>query len=276
MAIRSGSRTVRAKGAAFLTAGTALFISGCASQDGGSSSESGPISAYESTRAQSNDPKALRPVSVEHQGALTPASGIANAIAGNTLVVVQPLVGLDAYKLQENPIYFRSDGLADSPAWVNARWNVDSADNLCLEGQGNAYCYEAFTDDAGQAYLMRQSDRLLTKVASIETGDSRNVKETYERNLRAKQEKAAFEGFLVGAAFKVLFGGEFGGGGGGGTQMTCPDGSIAVSGDCFSNRDSTPSAPEYTTYTPAVDGPGSIHGSGPQHGTREACEGVTC
>lgn len=247
----------------------AMLLAGCANQAGDSGTEDGPVSAYAATREQSGDPTEFRPVSADHRGTLTPATGIANAIAGKTLVIVQPWVNLDGYELREGPIYFRSDGLADSSEWINTKWSIDSSEKLCLNGQGTNYCFKAFEDDAGQAYLMRSSDRLLSKVASIEDGDSRNVKALYERNMQVKQAQAEFSGILVGAVVNAVLGG-FGGGSGGGGGGTCPNGLPSQNGYCPETGGYVPSVPESPSYTPPIGGDGGLYGNGPQHGTSYA------
>lgn len=225
----------------------AALLTSCAKQSEESAREDEPISAYAPTRAVSSDPTDFRPVSADHKGTLTPVTGIADSIAGKTLVIIQPWINLERFELREGPIYFRIDGMADSSEWINTKWNIDSAERICLNGHGTDYCFRAFEDDSGQAFLMRGSDRLLSKVASIEDGDSRNVKELYESNMRAKKAQEEFTGILVGALAKAVLGGGFGGGGGGGGGETyCPDGRTPIGGMC---PDGGYSPPEQT-YAP--------------------------
>ena len=241
----------------------AALFSGCASQGATTANSDGPVSAYAATRAQSSDPTEFRPVSADYRGTLTPATGIANVIAGKTLVIVQPWVDLKGYELREGPIYFRSDGFADSSEWINTKWNIDGSESLCLNGHSTDYCFKAFEDDAGQAYLMRSSDHLLSKVASIEDGDSHNVKELYEANVRAQQQKAQFQGMLIGMlASAVLGGGLGGGGGGGGGEVMCPGGARPNNGRCPGDANPT------VVREPAASAPpiGDLYSNGPQHG----------
>lgn len=191
-----------AKAAGMFTAGAVLLFSACASQDAANSSDAGPISARASTHALSDDPKEFRPVSVDHQGTLVPVDEVAGVIAGNTVVLVQPWVNLKGYELRENPIYFRMDGLADSPAFININWNVKGND-LCVQGGSVNHCYQAYSDETGQAFLMEKSSRLLAKVSTINEGDSHHVKAQYEQRKKAEEAQArammAFAGLLFEA-----------------------------------------------------------------------------
>jgi hypothetical protein len=187
-----------------LALGVAAVLLTAACTDSGANSQhgSGPIAADAHTQATSDDPKALRPVSVKYQGTLAPVTGIEDTISGNTVVISQPWVGLKTYELRENPIYFRADGVADSPAFIDVPWNVQG-NNLCAVGANVHRCYVAYTDDVGQAYLMDKSTSLLAKVSTINSGDSHHVRQQYEERKRQEEAQAkammAFAGFLFEA-----------------------------------------------------------------------------
>lgn len=200
----SGMKRGRADVAVIFAAGAALLCSGCAGQqEGADSSVTGPVSAYAKTRSQSSDPKEFRPVSVEYHGNLVPVDEIAGVIAGNTMVIVQPWVNLKGYELRENPIYFRADGLADSPAFININWNVRDND-LCVQGGSVNHCYQAYSDDTGQAFLMEKSSRLLAKVSTINAGDSHHVKALYEQRKKAEEAQARAMMAFAGLLFEAL------------------------------------------------------------------------
>lgn len=200
----------------------------------------------------------MRPTPVEYEGTLTPVSGIAKAISGKTLILVQPRVGRQDWALDRSVIYFREDGYADSAYWLNAAWSVQGSD-LCLSLKGKSSCYATSKDDIGQAYLVNPQTGLLAKVESIEPGDSHNVRAAYEARSQQEKMKLAAQVAVAG----VLLGAIASGGGGGGSSGACPGGYPPPCQSTSSSQTGYPSS----GYTPPVGGErelfGSCHGVGP-------------
>ena len=152
----------------------------------------------------SGNPHALHGVDAQHIGALQPVDGVARAIRGKTVIIVQPWIGLDRYELRELPVYFRSDGTADTADWIAADWSV-RGNELCLDQRRT--CYLALEDSRGQAYVRHAESGLLGRVTSIRPGDPLRLRAQYEaeqerrRQRRAQQQEAMrFFGELLMAA----------------------------------------------------------------------------
>jgi hypothetical protein len=198
---------------ALLATTTAIFLSSCAPQTGGMS-PAGLRGTPARFGTPQQDPRALRPVPVEHQGALTPTAGIANVVPGNTLILVQPWVGLSRYELRETPVYFANSRQAFSREWANIPWSARS-NELCMTGSRGGTCYTAYSDATGQAYLHDHASGLLARVQSIEPGDSRGVQAAYIENQRRQAEQARIWMRFAGLLAEELASGDFGFGGGG-------------------------------------------------------------
>ena len=169
----------------------------------GAIADAGPVAHDAATTGSDSDPKALRPVSAKHQGTLSQVDDLADVIAGNTVVIVQPWVGLNKYELRENPIYFREDGYADSAAFIDIPWMIKGSD-LCVAGGGVDRCYSAFSDDEGQAYLMEKNSRLLAKVSTIDSGDAHHVRQMYEERKKAEAAQAQMMMAFAGLLFEAM------------------------------------------------------------------------
>lgn len=174
-----------------------------------------------------SDANALTPESVRPEGDLTPVKNIAKAITGKTVLIVQPWVGRKRFEFRENPVYFRTDGYADSPAWVDIPWSVRGGE-VCMSGNGISNCYTAYQDAKRQAYLMDRSSNLLAKVKSISTGDTHQVRAAYQARLQQEAAKQAMQLAFMGLLAEAILSGGRGGGGGRGAseyRLECSDGS---------------------------------------------------
>ncbi|MGG5812387.1 hypothetical protein [Falsiroseomonas sp. CW058] len=209
----SQALTAWQRGSVFLLAVlmAAVFLPSCAPQTGGM-----PSTGLRATPARfgtpQQDPRALRPTPVEHQGALTPSPGIAGVVPGNTLILVQPWVGLDRYELRETPVYFASSRQAFSREWANIPWSA-RGNELCMTSGRAGTCYTAYSDAGGQAYLRDHASGLLARVNSIEPGDSRGVQAAYIENQRRQAAQARVWMQFAGLLAEGLLSGGFGGGG---------------------------------------------------------------
>lgn len=176
-------------------------------------------SAMSGSAAPKRDPNALQPSSAKYQGALTPVtSDLADVISGNTVVIVQPWVGRKTYELRENPVYFKANGTADSLQGLDITWRVRQ-NEICLISKGE-YCYLAYTDEAGQAYIEDGPTGLIGRVASIERGDSRGVRAQAEARQAQEEAKLAMQKMFIGWLGEALMSG---GGTGGGSSMSEDD-----------------------------------------------------
>lgn len=176
--------------------------------------------------ASSSDANALLPRSVTPSGELEPVSGIAKAITGKTVVIEQPWVGRKSFEIRQTPVYFRADGYADSPAWVDIPWTVRGSE-VCMSGNGVSNCYTAYRDTTRQAYLMDRSTNLLAKVKSIRTGDTHDVRAAYQARLRQEAAEQAMQLAFVGLLAEALLsggGGKSGRNGGSTHEWVCPNG----------------------------------------------------
>lgn len=197
--------------------------------------------------ATKRDPNALRPSSAKYQGSLSPVvTGLAEAISGNTIVIVQPWVGRKTYELRENPVYFRTDGSADSAQGIDMPWHVDG-NNICLLMQ-RKYCYAAYTDEVGQAYIEDLESGLIGRVTSIEPGDSHSVRTKFIARAQQQMAEQAVQLMFFGLLFESMLGG---GGGGGGS---CPAGYADVGGgQCVRETETTQPREEYAAPPPPID-----------------------
>jgi hypothetical protein len=175
-------------------------LTACAGGQAGNLADVLPTSLNSSS---GQDPTALRPTAVKYQGTLTPQQDIKDAVSGNTLVIVQPWVGLKKYELRETPIYFKSNGLADSPYWIDVAWRVDGS-RICMSGSGTNNCYTAYADDTGQAYVKDQNSGLLGRIATIDGGDTHRVREAYEARVAQQRANAQLGMMFAGMLFEAM------------------------------------------------------------------------
>jgi hypothetical protein len=189
------------------------------------------IAYLNSLTAPSNSPQARgwRSLSAEYQGELHPAENVRSALAGNTILFSHPWVRQDMRHVQENGIYFDSNGTADSLAWANRPWQV-SGNTVCAIGSDEKSCFKLYTDDAGHAFLFSEELDVLSLVTAIRPGDTLQMATRYEERIQAEQQDKAQEdlltlGILTGAMTQSS-------GRSGGSDLLCADGSRPGPGGC--------------------------------------------
>lgn len=164
------------------------------------------IAATYVTPEMKRNPNLLRPYTAKYSGTLVPAGNLKRSIAGKTVVLRQPWIGLNRYQLKDTPVFFDSDGLAHSGVFSGVPWAI-AGNRLCLSGRGAGACYEAFTDSTGQAYLLHRETNLLAQVAKIARGDSNGVIDAYKRYEAERLAKNAIKILFVGLLAEALISG---------------------------------------------------------------------
>lgn len=134
------------------------------------------------------DAARMTPHSASYIGTLSPALGIQSAISGSTVTFVQPWADNNSFRLEENIIYFKRNGTADSELWIDVKWTVRN-NMLCLKGKKINACYEALQDSEGQAFVRSVKSGLIAKVTDIESGDPHDTRSAYKE--RQAEIKAA-------------------------------------------------------------------------------------
>lgn len=125
-------------------------------------------------------------LSADYQGTLHPATNTQAMLAGNTVVFKHPWVNRGTSGIQENSIYFNSDGTADSMAWTKRPWYVND-NNVCAIGNGEESCFSLYTDDTGQTFLFSDELDVLSKVTSMQPGDTLQLAARRDERIREDQ-----------------------------------------------------------------------------------------